>query len=125
MNSKIVIIRFTKKEMVCYIEILVVCFITFMRKLLIHKFDYFNFNIFVSKTIYIEAWAATGCPCGAALDAVPNLMVEYINKGFFLLKSFDLHVALLYILSHSIHKDFNSCNDFFFDVEYIVLYNCF
>ena len=21
--------------------------------------------------------------CGAALDAVPNLMVEYINKGFF------------------------------------------
>ncbi len=22
-------------------------------------------------------------PCGAALDAVPNLMVEYINKGFF------------------------------------------
>ena len=24
-------------------------------------------------------------PCGVALDAVPNLMVEYINKGFFLL----------------------------------------
>jgi hypothetical protein len=23
-------------------------------------------------------------PCGAALDAVPNLMVENINKGFFL-----------------------------------------
>jgi hypothetical protein len=22
-------------------------------------------------------------PCGAALDAVPNPMVEYINKGFF------------------------------------------
>jgi hypothetical protein len=22
-------------------------------------------------------------PCGAALDAVPNLMVEYINKAFF------------------------------------------
>ncbi len=24
------------------------------------------------------------CPCGVALDAVPNLMVEYINKGIFL-----------------------------------------
>jgi hypothetical protein len=28
--------------------------------------------------IYSSWWR----PCGVALDAVPNLMVEYINKGF-------------------------------------------
>jgi hypothetical protein len=31
-------------------------------------------------------------PCGAALDAVPNLMVEYINKGFLLYTAVKYHL---------------------------------